>query len=227
MTDKPDHESNQNEEGHPATFKVQIDKGVFETTNPLPTARQLLELAVKLPPDHFALYKKVKGGQPQRLELDQKVDLSDPGIERFVTLPLDQTEGLEARRQFALPEDDREWLDQIGLRYELVAEGGVPRVVIYGWPVPPDYTVARVDINVRIESGYPEAQIDMAYFHPPLALKSGRSINATCAEGFDGKTWQRWSRHRTAANPWRPGVDCLATHFALADSWIARELSKR
>ena len=51
--------------------------------------------------EDFAIYRKIKGGQPERIALDEKVDLSRPGVERFLTLPLDQTEGLGARREFA------------------------------------------------------------------------------------------------------------------------------
>jgi len=209
-----------------AIYKVQIDKQVYETRDPTPTGLELLTLAGKFPPNQFALYEKPKGGPPRRIALDERVDLREPGIERFVTLPLDQTEGLGARRQFVLPADDAQWLDFYGLRYELVAEGNVLRVVLYDFPVPPGYNVEKVAVNVRIDAGYPDVQIDMAYFFPALAHSNGRVIPATCPDNFDGKTWQRWSRHRTPANPWRPGIDNLSTHFALIESWLSRELKK-
>ncbi len=80
--------------GKPQVFKIQIDKPpLLETTNPTPTGRDLLTLAGKNPPEQYAIYLKVKGGQPVRIALDQTVDLRQPGVERFVTLPLDQTEG--------------------------------------------------------------------------------------------------------------------------------------
>ncbi len=207
-------------------FKVQIDKQVHETQDGHPTGRDLLVLAGKNPPEQFGLYMKGKGGQPVRVPLDQRVDLTDPGIERFLTLPLDQTEGLELRRQFSLPQEDTDWLEGLGLRYELVSEGGTLRVVIYDWPVPSGYHIANVAINVRIESGYPDTQIDMAYFDPHLARTDGKAIGALAQENFDGRPWQRWSRHRTPANPWRPGIDNLATHFALINEWLSRELQK-
>jgi hypothetical protein len=205
---------------------VQIDKDYFKAPSPRMTGRELLQLADKKPAEDFAIYRKIKGGQPERIALDEKVDLSRPGVERFLTLPLDQTEGLGARREFALPEDDLFWLADAPHRFELVAEAGVLRVVLYGFPVPPGYNHRAVDVNVRIESGYPDTQIDMVYVHPELHRLDGVSIVATCLEAFDGKQWQRWSRHRTPANPWRPGVDNLATHFALVKHWLVRELQK-
>ena len=212
--------------GKPQLYKIQIDRQMLEIANPTPSARELLVLAGKTPAEHFALYRKERG-QPQRLNIDDRVDLRDPGVEKFLTLPLDQTEGLGAgRRQFSLPAEDEEWLESLGLLYELVGERGVPRVVIYGWPVPPGYNVQAVDVNVRIDPGYPDTQIDMVYFSPALVRLDGHVIRATCDDSFDGKVWQRWSRHRTAQNPWRPGLDSLSTHFALVDDWLARELRK-
>jgi hypothetical protein len=75
-------------------YRIQIDKPFYEIDNPTPTGRELLVLAGKTPPEQFAIYQKIKGGQPVRIELDKTVDLREPGVERFVTLPLDQTEGL-------------------------------------------------------------------------------------------------------------------------------------
>lgn len=130
------------------------------------------------------------------------------------------------RRQFGLPEEDIAWLESRGLPYELVAEGGVLRAILYGVPVPFGYNTDVVTAYVRIETGYPDAQLDMVYFHPPLTRSDGRAIAAASEEHFDGRTWQRWSRHRTPANPWRPGIDNMATHFALISDWLERELKK-
>ena len=207
-------------------YEIKIDRDSFETPISRITGRELLKLAGKKPAEGYAIYLKVKGGQPRRIDLNQKIDLSQPGVERFVTLPLDQTEGFDERRHFTLPQVDMEWLDSTAGRFELVAEGGVLRVVLYGFPVPPGYHQRQVDVNVRIESGYPDTQIDMVYVHPALERADGRPISATCTEPFDGKQWQRWSRHRTPANPWRPGVDNLATHFGLVEHWLSRELKK-
>jgi hypothetical protein len=130
------------------------------------------------------------------------------------------------RRDFALPAEDMEWLENRGGNYELVRENNVLRVVLYDVPVLPGYQISHVTANVRIETGYPDAQIDMVYFFPDLVLTSGRPIGAISPDQFDGKPWQRWSRHRTPANPWRPGIDNLATHFALVHDWLERETRK-
>jgi hypothetical protein len=207
-------------------YKIIVDKQSFEWGQPTITGRQVLELAGKVPVDQFALYLKIPDGQPERVPLDRVIDLRHPGTDRFLTLPLDQTEGLGLRRAFAMPADDTKWLESTGWRYEFVIESGIRRVVIHDFPVPSGYQLSVVGVNVRIETGYPDAQIDMAYFYPALERLDGRPIRATCADAFDGQIWQRWSRHRTGANPWRPGVDCLATHMTAVQEWLVRELQK-
>ena len=224
--DKPDDKPDDTVAVPDQHFKVQIDKDFFEAPASRMTGRELLELADKKPAERYAIYLKVKGGQPDRINLDEKIDLSRPGVERFVTLPLDQTEGFRGRREFALPQEDLEWLDELRHRFELVAEGGVLRVVLYDFPIPPGYQCTEADVNVRIEAGYPDTQIDMVYVHPALARTDGKPIAAISSDDFDDRQWQRWSRHRTGENPWRPGVDNLATHFGLVEHWFARELKK-
>ena len=55
---------------------------------------------------------------------------------------------------------------------------------------------------VRLEAGYPNAELHMVYFFPALARKDGRPIGAANAmQQLDGKQYQRWSRHRTPQNP--------------------------
>ena len=67
----------------------------------------------------------------------------------------------------------------------------------------------------------------MAYFHPALRRQDGKGIPATeSTENVDNKTFQRWSRHRTGENPWRPGVDDVSTHLAQVKHWLVREFQK-
>ena len=209
-----------------AEYKIQIDKDIYSVDHPIFSGQELLDIAKKTPIEQFAIYLKVADGPPRRIALDEKVDLREPGVERFLTLPLDQTEGFDGRRNFSLPQADLDWLSETGLHFELVAESGVLRVVLYGFQMPGGYDRSQVDVNVRIDPGYPDAQIDMVYVHPLLARADGVRIRALASDSFDGKTWQRWSRHRTPANPWRPGLDNLATHFGLVEEWFARELRK-
>jgi len=74
-------------------YRIRIDREKYEVHEPTISGRELLHLAGKTPVDRFAVYLKRKGGATERIALEQRVDLRGPGVERFVTLPLDQTEG--------------------------------------------------------------------------------------------------------------------------------------
>jgi len=46
-----------------------------------------------LPIERFQLNQKSHDGVVEKIGYDEKVDFTEPGIERFMTIPLDQTEG--------------------------------------------------------------------------------------------------------------------------------------
>ena len=128
------------------------------------------------------------------------------------------------RRQFALPEEDVDYLDILGLDWETIIEGRGRWVLIQDHPLPAGYTANHTNVAIQVAPGYPTAPLDMAYFYPALRLSSGRAIpTSQTQQQLDGKVWQRWSRHRTAANPWRPGIDNLKTHHFLIQAWLERE----
>jgi len=129
------------------------------------------------------------------------------------------------RRDVILPEEDVDFLVSLGKDWETIKDGNLEWLLVYGYPVPDGYNVKEADIAVMITPAYPTAQLDMAYFNPGLNRINGIVINATqCHQMIDGKSWQRWSRHRTPENPWRPGIDNLMTHFVSIDNWLAREV---
>jgi E2/UBC family protein E len=131
------------------------------------------------------------------------------------------------RRQFALPSFDIAYLDSTGLAWETIVDtGGTKWLLVHGRRVPSGYTAQTVTVALMIAPGYPEAQLDMAYFHPPLGRTDGRAVGALSWQDIDGCTFQRWSRHRTAAAPWRPGEDDVSSHLVLVDDWLERELTK-
>lgn len=207
-------------------YRIRIGKLAYTVTRSMITGRELLKLADKIPPERFRIDQKFRGGQTKHIGLDEEVNLALPGVERFLVLPLDQTEGYSSRRQFRLPEVDEEYLNARGLSWETVAEGGCQRLILYSFPLPPGYNRSSVDLNLQIQPGYPDTQLDMVYFYPALVRSDRRAIKAIADDQFDGKVWQRWSRHRTADNPWIPAVDYIGTHLGLVEHWLERELSK-
>lgn len=131
------------------------------------------------------------------------------------------------RREFDLPERDVIYLNATGFPWETTGSQGLGHVLIHEFPTPSGYAVSQVTIALKIGAGYDDTQIDMAYFSPALSRKDGKAIGALSTEAIDGKTFQRWSRHRTSANPWRPGEDYIGTHIALVEEWLTREFILR
>ena len=128
------------------------------------------------------------------------------------------------RRQFSLPPEDLAFLSTLSMTWECILEGSTMWVIIHEFEVPAEYSVTAVSVALQLPQNYPEAQIDMAYFFPAVDRADGNPIRQIANQSLDGKSWQRWSRHRTNANPWRHGVDCLETHILLVREWLEREV---
>lgn len=124
------------------------------------------------------------------------------------------------RKDFSLPEQDIDFLSSLGLPWETLRDGGNQWLIIHHFAIPDGYNHVQVRLALMIDPGYPVSQIDMVYFYPDLVLNSNKLIGALAVQPIDGLIWQRWSRHRTGENPWRPGVDDLSTHFSLINFWL-------
>ena len=130
------------------------------------------------------------------------------------------------RQQFQLPENDVLFLNGLGLQWETVVDQGMQWLLIHAHPVIEGYNSNIVDIAIKIETGYPRAALDMAYFFPGLQRADNKAINALSSQMIDGKQYQRWSRHRSSANPWREGIDDISTHLSMIQFWFEQEFIK-
>jgi Prokaryotic E2 family E len=133
---------------------------------------------------------------------------------------------VDFRRHFELPGSDLQYLERRGLPWEAVLDGNVRWVILHEHPVPTGYNYTAASTALQLSASYPDTQIDMVYFYPHLSRANGRPVPRLSNHSFDGKTWQRWSRHRTPANPWRRGYDCIETHILLVDEWLEREIRR-
>jgi hypothetical protein len=75
------------------SYQIRIDKEKYVVHQAVYTGRELLTLAGKIPVEQYRLDKKLKGGATGKVELDDVVNIAENGIERFMTMKLDQTEG--------------------------------------------------------------------------------------------------------------------------------------
>ena len=207
-------------------YKIKVDKIEYTVSTANMKGREILALASKIP-EKFILRQKIKE-QVTTISLDEVVDFTAPGIERFMTIPNEVTEGESnlMRHEFELMQDDLAYLQTLNIPYETVLESNIRRVVIHGFPIPQGYNVDKASVFVYLQPGYPDVQIDMAYFYPGLVRMDGKAIGALSLLEFDNKNWQQWSRHRTVASAWRMGEDNISTHMSLVVAWLNQELLK-
>lgn len=76
-----------------AKYLIKIDKKKYKVRAETMTGKEILALAGKVPAENFQLRMKMKGGNIRKIGLTDIVDFTEPGIEKFMTIPLDQTEG--------------------------------------------------------------------------------------------------------------------------------------
>jgi hypothetical protein len=190
-------------------------------------ARDAITQAGFDPDKGWFVFLKVKGQPKREVALADPIDLRTPGIERLRLTPrnVDNGEAAAPRRDFTLLDADEDHLDRLGLRWETVIEGERRWLLVHGYPVPTGYTVTYTELAIEVPPTYPQAALYGFYAFPPLALTSGSAIPSTQLRGtIRGREFHGWSRHRGAGDPWNPAKDNIATHFALVDAALAKEV---
>lgn len=74
-------------------YLIRVDKQKITVHKHEVTGREILTLAGKTPPDNYILRQIFRGGRSAVVGLDEVVDLHRHEVEKFKTLPRDQTEG--------------------------------------------------------------------------------------------------------------------------------------
>lgn len=74
-------------------YRIKINKQYFVHHSTTITGREVLAYAGLAPPERYTVRVKIKGERPEKVGLDQEVNLTRRGIEKFKTLPRDQQEG--------------------------------------------------------------------------------------------------------------------------------------
>lgn len=74
-------------------YLIKVDRVVYKVDVEYMSGGKILELAGKTPIEKFQLNQKLHGGVVKKIGYDDVVDFTEPGIERFMTIPLDQLEG--------------------------------------------------------------------------------------------------------------------------------------
>ncbi len=164
----------------------------------------------------------------RQVGLDDVVDLRLPGIEKLRLTPKEINNGeaaFQPPRAFALLPTDEVGLTARGLTWSTRVHQGRRWLLLHDVALPTGYNAAAATIAMEIPSSYPMGEIDMFYVHPHLGRRDGVTIPQTqIAQVIEGRSYQRWSRHRGLTAPWRPGSDSVLTHLALIDASLAREV---
>jgi hypothetical protein len=74
-------------------YRIRVNGDPFVVHEARPTGREILTLAGLQPAENYTLRVKLAGEKPEKVGLDEPVDLRHPGVEKFKALPRDQTEG--------------------------------------------------------------------------------------------------------------------------------------
>lgn len=218
------HEHHQHGEHHEQEWKLDVQGVKTEWRHPEVTVREAIKKAGFNPDTPWIIVLKVAGEPRKEVQLTSVIDLRHKGIEKLRLTPKQINNGEarpDARLDFAMLAQDDEHLRNLGVRWETVIDGGRRWLIIRGYQLPPGYNVPAMDIAIEVPVSYPTAQLDMFYCRPALSLQTGQVIPQTQHhETILGVAFQRWSRHR----PWDAGHDTLATHLALVDGSLCREV---
>ncbi len=188
------------------SFRFKIDDADLEWPRACISGLVLRKLA-KLP-SNYNLWQELPGQHDRKIADTDFIDLGAPGVERFVSLIDQTTEG------DALPSKDQAFLAGQGYDFDVVVEGGTTGIVLKSVVLPVGkFNSQMADILILLPTGYPDCPPDMFYVSPKLTLASTGLLPKACEveHHFGGRAWQRWSRHSDA---WRPGIDGLRTMVA-------------
>lgn len=212
------------------SWKLNVQGVLLVIQDPTIVVRQAIKDAGFDPSKNWIIILRVRGRPKQEVGLDYVIDLRTPGIEKLRLTPREVNNGeavAKPRRQFALLHADESFLNGLGLWWETVIDEKRRWLLTYEYPVPAGFTAEHTLLALEIPLTYPSAQIDMFYTRPPLELRSGRAIDRTQVSAVIlGFAFNGWSRHRGPQSPWNPDSDNVATHLALVESAMMKEIGE-
>ncbi|CTQ63516.1 multiubiquitin domain-containing protein [Roseibium album] len=188
------------------SFKFKIDDADLEWPQACISGFVLRKLA-KLSAN-YNLWQEIPGQHDKKITDTDVINLADAGVERFVSLIDQTTEG------DAIPSKDQTYLTGRGYGFDVIAEGGNTGIILKSVKLPfGKFNCEIADVLILLPNGYPDCPPDMFYVSPKLSLAGTGQVPKACTveHHFGGRVWQRWSRHN---NAWRPGIDGLHTMVA-------------
>lgn len=71
----------------PKKFRIKIDDALYEFEQDTVTGAEILQKSGNNPIECYALYQLLENRDFEKIDYSEKVDLSNPGVERFVVKP--------------------------------------------------------------------------------------------------------------------------------------------
>jgi hypothetical protein len=212
------------------SWKLNVQGVILEVHAPTISVRQAIKDAGFDPAKNWIIILRVRGEPKREVDLVYVIDLRTPGIEKLRLTPREVNNGeaiAKPHREFGLLAVDERFLDGLRLWWETVTDAKRRWLLIHNYPLPAGFTTDRTLLALEIPLTYPSAQIDMFYTRPALTLKSGRAIDRTqVAADIQGHPFNGWSRHRGPTSMWNPESDNVATHLALVESAMLKEVGE-
>lgn len=210
-----------------ATWKLDVQGEQTEWEQPNVRVRDaLIKTGYDLTKEWRILFQ-VKDQPVRPVALDDILDLSQPGIERLSVVPKNVGNGEgpaeKPRREFGLLPKDELFLTRAGYRWQTINEGQ-RWLIVENYTLPPGYNAPTCRMAIDIPLDYPGAQLDMFFCDPVLTAHGAVPPQTQKRQTIMGVVFQRWSRHRQAGSEWSPATDSLASHFALIEYSLAREV---
>ena len=114
-------------------------------------------------------------------------------------------------------------IDENGFRWEALSEDQYMWLLLHDYVLPDGYQSKTCTVALSIPPIYPALEIDMAYFSPQLAMRSGKAIQAITIQSIDQQPFQRWSLSQSR------GLETRSRQYWHDDSvnnWLESELNR-
>lgn len=214
----------------PKSWQLNVQGVIVNSEQPTILAREALKDAGFNPDKGWILVLKITGEPKQSINIDDTIDLRNPGIEKLRLTPAEINNGEAAAvsaLEFALLEQDVAYLKQLDFNWETRVLGARRWLIIHDYALPSGYNHDQVNLAIEIPTAYPDAQLDMFFVYPSLVLANGKGIGQTDSrETILGNVYQRWSRHLNGITRWNPLTDSVITHLAVVEESLLREVEK-
>lgn len=208
-------------------FELNVNGTIIKVDKAQIVVSEALALAGIQDGHNYQMFLKIQGEPKVEVQSNTLLDLSKPGIEKLRLIPREVNNGDASLGQFeVLPKDD-EYLKQVFGDFRTIIDQGRRWLVVENYELPDGYSHKQVTLAIEIPSLYPQAEIDMFYTCPRIYLPNG--VTPSCTEieqTIEGKSYQRWSRHRSHVSQWNPVIDSVVTHFSLIEESLLREVQQ-